>query len=104
MQPLNKALKPFDGLQRYLAESKALEEAARGIIKTSETFDKLRDATNEESIADFVRRLVYCTLIGNADRHLKNWSLIYYDRRTASLSPAYDLLSTIPTFRMKRPR
>ncbi|MBA1143846.1 type II toxin-antitoxin system HipA family toxin [Mesorhizobium neociceri] len=52
--------------------------------------------TNEESIAEFIRRLVYCTLIGNADMHLKNWSLIYYDRRTPALSPAYDLLSTIP--------
>jgi serine/threonine-protein kinase HipA len=28
--------------------------------------------------------------------HLKNWSLIYPDRRSASLSPAYDLVSTIP--------
>jgi serine/threonine-protein kinase HipA len=52
--------------------------------------------TNEDSIAEFIRRLVFCTLIGNADMHLKNWSLIYYDRRTAALSPAYDLLSTIP--------
>ncbi len=32
---------------------------------------------------------------GNADMHLKNWSLIYPDRRTASLAPAYDFLSTI---------
>ena len=28
--------------------------------------------------------------------HLKNWSLIYADGRTPTLSPAYDLLSTIP--------
>ena len=28
--------------------------------------------------------------------HLKNWSLIYSDGRSPSLSPAYDLLSTIP--------
>ncbi len=28
--------------------------------------------------------------------HLKNWSLIYYDRRTPALSPPYDLISTIP--------
>jgi serine/threonine-protein kinase HipA len=34
-------------------------------------------------------------LIGNADMHLKNWSLIYPDRRSAQLSPAYDLVSTI---------
>jgi serine/threonine-protein kinase HipA len=28
--------------------------------------------------------------------HLKNWSLIYPDKRRAELSPAYDLVSTIP--------
>ena len=28
--------------------------------------------------------------------HLKNWSLIYPDKRTPSLAPAYDLVSTIP--------
>jgi serine/threonine-protein kinase HipA len=47
-------------------------------------------------IAEFVRRLVFNTLIGNADMHLKNWSLIYPDCRQAALAPAYDLLSTIP--------
>ena len=34
-------------------------------------------------------------LIGNADMHLKNWSLIYPDRRRARFSPAYDFVSTI---------
>jgi serine/threonine-protein kinase HipA len=52
--------------------------------------------TDEASVAEFIRRLVFSTLIGNADMHLKNWSLIYPDGRTAKLSPAYDLLSTIP--------
>lgn len=51
---------------------------------------------SEDSIAEFIRRLVFCTLIGNADMHLKNWSLIYYNRRSPALSPAYDLVSTIP--------
>ncbi len=51
--------------------------------------------TSQTDIAEFIRRLVFCTLIGNDDMHLKNWSLIYYDRRNASLAPAYDLLSTI---------
>jgi serine/threonine-protein kinase HipA len=27
--------------------------------------------------------------------HLKNWSVIYPDRRTAALAPAYDFVSTI---------
>lgn len=46
--------------------------------------------------AEFIRRLVFSTLIGNADMHLKNWSLIYPDRRAPRLAPAYDMLSTVP--------
>ncbi|MEW5421329.1 type II toxin-antitoxin system HipA family toxin [Amorphus sp. 3PC139-8] len=49
----------------------------------------------EDDIIEFTRRLVFNTLIGNADLHLKNWSLIYPDRRTPVLSPAYDFVSTI---------
>ena len=50
---------------------------------------------SEEDIAEFIRRLTFNTLIGNADMHLKNWSLIYPDKRNAALAPAYDFLSTI---------
>ncbi len=50
----------------------------------------------DEDIAEFTRRLVFNTLIGNADMHLKNWSVIYKDKRTASIAPAYDFVSTIP--------
>ena len=52
--------------------------------------------TGEEGTYELVRRLVFSVLIGNGDMHLKNWSLRYPDRRTPELSPAYDLLSTIP--------
>jgi serine/threonine-protein kinase HipA len=52
--------------------------------------------TGDADVAEFIRRLVFSTLIGNTDMHLKNWSLIYPDKRTPILSPAYDLLSTIP--------
>ena len=51
--------------------------------------------TTDDDIAEFIRRLVFNTLIGNADMHLKNWSLIYRDRQTAALAPAYDFVSTI---------
>ena len=51
--------------------------------------------TGETGIMEFLRRLVFNALIGNADMHLKNWSLIYPDRRRAALAPAYDLVSTI---------
>ena len=49
----------------------------------------------EEGIAEFFRRLVFNALIGNADMHLKNWSLIYPDQRYPALSPGYDFVSTI---------
>lgn len=52
------------------------------------------EGTNED-IAEFIRRLTFNTLIGNADMHLKNWSLIYPDKRNAALAPAYDFISTI---------
>ena len=51
--------------------------------------------TSDAGTAEYIRRLVFSALIGNGDMHLKNWSLIYPDRRTATLSPAYDLVSTI---------
>ena len=50
----------------------------------------------EADIAEFIRRLTFNTLIGNADMHLKNWSMIYPGRRNAALAPAYDFVSTIP--------
>ena len=51
--------------------------------------------TGEPGITEFIRRLVFNALIGNADMHLKNWSLVYPDGRAAALAPAYDYVSTI---------
>lgn len=51
--------------------------------------------TGAEGIVEFLRRLVFNALIGNADMHLKNWSLIYPDRRSSALAPAYDFVATI---------
>ena len=50
----------------------------------------------EEAVNDFMRRLVFSVLIGNADMHLKNWSIVYPDSRVPVLSPAYDLVATLP--------
>jgi serine/threonine-protein kinase HipA len=49
----------------------------------------------EADYYEFVRRLVFVILSGNADAHLKNWSLIYPDGRSPRLSPAYDLACTL---------
>ena len=56
----------------------------------------LRPEAGESSTYEFVRRLVFSIMIGNADMHLKNWSLLYPDGRKPVLSPAYDYVSTIP--------
>jgi serine/threonine-protein kinase HipA len=52
--------------------------------------------TGQETTYEFVRRVVFSVVMGNADMHLKNWSLLYPDRRVPMLSPAYDLVSTVP--------
>ena len=52
--------------------------------------------SGEDAVSEFVRRLVFSVLIGNADMHLKNWSLLYPDRRTPVLSPGYDFVATLP--------
>lgn len=51
--------------------------------------------TGATGITEFIRRLVFNTLIGNADMHLKNFSLFYPDRHHAQLAPGYDFVSTI---------
>lgn len=50
----------------------------------------------DEDLVELMRRITFNTLIGNGDMHLKNWSLIYPDRKNAGLAPAYDFVSTIP--------
>ncbi len=49
----------------------------------------------DSDVKEFIRRFVFNALIGNGDMHLKNWSLIYRDKRLPSLAPAYDFVSTI---------
>ena len=52
--------------------------------------------TGDQGAYEFVKRLVFSVLTGNADMHLKNSSLLYPDTRTPVLSPAYDFVSTLP--------
>lgn len=51
---------------------------------------------DEGSLVEATRRIAFNAMIGNGDAHLKNWSLIYRDRRRPELSPAYDLVATAP--------
>ncbi len=51
-------------------------------------------ASGNEELVNFIRRLVFTVGIANNDMHLKNWSFIYRDGRTPSLAPAYDYVCT----------
>ncbi|MCG7598295.1 HipA domain-containing protein [Halomonas sp. McH1-25] len=56
----------------------------------------LRDYTKDglANVQQFARRLLVNILLANGDAHLKNWSLLYPDRRTPVLAPAYDIVVT----------
>lgn len=49
----------------------------------------------EDDFRRYMRRLAFMVLSGNADAHLKNWSLIYPDGVSARLAPVYDVVSTV---------
>jgi serine/threonine-protein kinase HipA len=55
----------------------------------------LHAVAGPEALLEYARRLTFMVLSGNGDAHHKNWSLLYRDGRTASLTPAYDLVFTI---------
>jgi serine/threonine-protein kinase HipA len=52
-------------------------------------------ALSPDDLHEFCDRVVFNVVCGNGDAHLKNWSVVYPDRRSARLSPAYDVVSTV---------
>jgi serine/threonine-protein kinase HipA len=60
------------------------------IAKTIRQFSK----TPGLDVINFYEQVLFCFLIGNADMHLKNFSLLYHPKLGPSLSPAYDLVNT----------
>jgi serine/threonine-protein kinase HipA len=77
--------------------------------KLTETLTEHKYRSSMEKIGKAIRRFstnsgfdvlaffeltIFCFLTGNADMHLKNFSLVREENGVASLAPAYDLLST----------
>ena len=97
------AIKRFD---RAGATRIHMEDFAQVLVKYPE--DKYNTANYEhiarvlyafsgDGLADvqqYARRLLVNILLANGDAHLKNWSLLYQDRMTPRLSPAYDIVTT----------
>jgi len=70
--------------QKYHA---SYEQIAKALLKYS--------ANPGLDIVNFAEVLLFSFLTGNADMHLKNFSLIYDTLNEPALSPAYDMLSTV---------
>ena len=63
---------------------------------TYEKFARLvKSIAGPDAYVEFVRRLAFVVASGNADAHLKNWSLLYPDGVEARLTPLYDQVCTI---------
>lgn len=65
----------------------------RGFIPSGKIILKYSSQPGLDAITFFDLNL-FCFLTGNADMHLKNFSLMRNDANEMVLSPAYDLLST----------
>lgn len=46
-------------------------------------------------LEEFLRRQLLAIACGNADAHVKNWSVVYPDRITPAWAPLYDQVSTV---------
>jgi serine/threonine-protein kinase HipA len=70
--------------------------AAEGGPTFKAGFDLLRRATTVPAVAvlAFLDAAIFNLIVGNADAHGKNFSLLY-QRNSVSLAPFYDLLSTV---------
>ena len=81
-------------------EAKYEREGGPGISSCLEILRAhgLRPAADQ---LDFLKRVVFNYLIGNADGHAKNFSLLYRERKP-ELAPSYDLLSTAVYPRLSR--
>ncbi len=53
----------------------------------------IRLLCGDDDFEAYLVRLTFMVLTGNCDAHLKNWSLVYPDRRNPRLAPAYDLVA-----------
>ena len=91
----------LSGVYRKM-EDMAQITGASSLDKYESSNEKIANAIRRYASApmldlyDFFRRLLFCFFIGNADMHLKNWSLLEKESLNGELdlSPCYDLLNT----------
>jgi serine/threonine-protein kinase HipA len=55
----------------------------------------VRNIVGDAGYHEFIARLTFVVASGNADAHLKNWSLLYRDGVAPELTPLYDQVATV---------
>ncbi len=68
-------------------------EGGPGIVKCLDVLQTYSAKPAVDCLA-FIKRVIFNYLIGNADAHGKNFSLLYKDPHVPTLAPAYDVLCT----------
>ncbi len=74
---------------KYGEGAGAHDIAYEGLIRLVAT------ACGEKDAREAARRIGFMLACGNNDAHLKNWALVWGDKTQPSLSPCYDLVSSI---------
>jgi serine/threonine-protein kinase HipA len=70
------------------------EDKYRGSYEQIAKIIKLYSATPQLDLVNFYELVLFSFLTGNADMHLKNFSLLEHKKIGMVLSPAYDLVNT----------
>ncbi|RFP64327.1 type II toxin-antitoxin system HipA family toxin [Hymenobacter lapidiphilus] len=84
------AMEDMCQLTERLTENKydgSHEQVAKALLKYS--------ANPGLDVVDFYELVLFCFLTGNADMHLKNFSLLHTPGLGYGLAPAYDLVATV---------
>ncbi len=82
------------------------DDKYRGSYESLANVIKMYCASPQRDMQSFFRLLVLSALVGNGDAHKKNFSVLYDDIRrpeTIRLSPAYDIVSTLPYLKNDTP-
>lgn len=83
------AMEDFCQISEHLTEHKY-----NGSYEMIALLIKKHSATPLLDLANFWQQVVLSWIVGNADMHLKNFSLISHKKGTYNLSPTYDQVST----------
>lgn len=86
----------LEDFAQILARPRGRDFSGKYAGSCEEIADAIREysARPQIDVEQFFRRVIFCALIGNADAHLKNFSLLE-TTHGLRLSPAYDLLNTL---------